>query len=78
MTKEEGGAHGKSNQRNVSHRSQAGIGNEHFESFGVHHFRPVLVRVKKSVFERPVLGQVHPAVVLILPAVVAKAANGCG
>jgi hypothetical protein len=35
----------------------------------------VAASVEKSVFESPMLGQIHPAVVLILPAAVSQLAD---
>jgi hypothetical protein len=69
------GAQSKGNQQNQDNRCQALIGNHLSLSGGIGPIGTVTASVQKSVFECPVLGEVHPTVVLIFPTAVTQLTN---
>ena len=79
MPQDKSRAQAEGDQQNQGHRRQTLVGDEFLLSGSVGAFGAVAASVEETMLEGPVLGEIHPAVVLVLPAVVAKAAdNGSG
>ena len=78
MPEDEGPTQGGSDQQNQGDGRQTAVGNRLPLSGRVAVWGAMPAGVQKSVFEGPVFGQIHPAVVLVLPAIVAEVAHGGG
>ena len=75
VPEDERGTQGKGDQQNQDHCGQAVIGNRFSLSGGTGVPGAVMARVQKAVFESPVLGKIHPAIVLVFPTAVAQLTN---
>src|SRR5690348_12046207 len=75
MSEDEGRTQGERDQQNQGDGCEAVVGHRFPFSGGDSLFGTVPAGVEKSVFESPVFGQIHPAVVLILPAAVPQLAD---
>ncbi len=71
-------AQGEGDQQNQDDCLQAAIGNGFPLPGGGDLFRAVLASVQESMLEGPMLGEVHPTVVLLLPAAVPQLVNDPG
>ena len=75
VPEDEGRGPGERDQKNPGDGCEALVGDQLPLSRGEGLFGAVPASVEKSVFESPMLGQIHPAVVLILPAAVPQLAD---
>ena len=75
MPQDKSRAQAEGNQQNQGDRRQTLVGDEFPLSGRVGAFGAVATGVEEALLEGPVFGQIHPAVVLVLPAVVAEAAD---
>src|SRR5215831_7153510 len=75
MAKHERRTEREGDQQNEHDRSQAAIGGRLPLPGMVGLLRTMPTSVEKSVFERPVFRQIHPTVVLVLPAAVPQLVN---
>jgi len=75
VSENEGRGPGERDQKNPGDGCEALVGDQLPLSRGEGLFGAVPASVEKSVFESPMLGQIHPAVVLILPAAVPQLAD---
>src|SRR2546427_3550017 len=78
MAEDESRTQSEGDQENEGYRFQTAIGDWFALSGSIDLLGPVLAGVQKPVFEGPVFGEIHPAVVLLLPAAVPELANGSG
>ena len=76
MAEDKSRADGEGDQRDESHREPPMVGDQASISFRIGHFRTVIASVEEAVLEGPVFGEIHPAVVLLLPTIMAQFANG--
>src|ERR1700737_3648063 len=67
MAKDESRTQGERDEENECDGCEATVGNRFALPRGTGLFGPVLASVQKAVFESPMLGKIHPAVVLLLP-----------
>src|SRR5438477_11980502 len=75
VSEDEGRTQGERDQQNQGDGCEAVVGHRLPLSGGGSLFGTVPASVEKSVFESPVFRQIHPAVVLILPAAVPQLAD---
>ena len=78
MAEDESRTQSEGDQENEGYRFQTAIGDWFALSGSIDLLGPVLAGVQKPVFEGPVFGEIHPAVILLLPAAVPELANGSG
>jgi len=70
MPQEESRAQGEDDQENQGHGGQTMVGHQ-FSSAGLLAFGAVAAGMEKAVLEGPMFGEIHPAIVFQLPAIVA-------
>lgn len=76
MAEDKSRADGESDQRDESHGEPPMVGGQGSIAFGIRQSGAVIASVEKAVLEGPVFGEIHPAVVLLLPTIMAQFANG--
>src|ERR1700730_6030426 len=75
MPQDESRAQGEGDQENQGDRRKTVVGNEFPLSARLGAFGAVATGVEEAMLESPMLGEIHPAIVFQLPAVVAEAAD---
>src|ERR1700683_770625 len=75
MPEDKGRTQGKRDKTNQGDSSQTVVGDQCWLAGGVGLFGAVPASMEKAVFESPMFRQVHPTVVLILPAAVSQLAD---
>ena len=76
MAEDKSRADGEGDQRDESHGDPPMVGGQCFVAFRIGQFGAVITSVEKAMLEGPVLGEIHPAVVFLLPPIMAELANG--
>ena len=78
MSEDEGRTQGERDQQNQGDSGEAVVGDQLSLAGSVGLFGAVPAGMEKSVFEGPMFRQIHPAVVLVLPAAVSQLADDWG
>lgn len=76
MADDKSGADGEGDQGDKRDDEPPMVGGQGSIAFRIGKFGPVIAGVEKAMFECPVFSEIHPAVVFLLPPVMAELANG--